>query len=91
MVSKGYSFCHDCSSNENCQALGVCRNGEGKLFHAVSNATHEAVQKAAAIIAEERKRIGPPENPPTKLWSALCNIWDNLDTLQQAIAEGEYK
>lgn len=49
------------------------------------------VQRAAAIIAATRDSNGPPDNPPSKLWSALCNIWDHLDTLQQAIADGEYE
>ena len=51
----------------------------------------QSVQRAAVLIADARKANGPPDHPPSKLWSALCNIWDHLDTLQQAIAAEEYE
>lgn len=49
-----------------------------------------SVQDAALLISDARDRNGPPGNPPSMLWSALCSMWDHLDTLQQAIAAGEY-
>jgi len=48
------------------------------------------VQRAGQIIAAARDGNGPPVNPPSMLWSALCSMCDHLDTLQRAIAAGEY-
>lgn len=62
-------------------------------FHTVDAALKETlnrVQRAAELIATARANSGPPANPPSKLWSALINVWEHLDTLQQAIADGEY-
>lgn len=50
----------------------------------------QSVERAAKLIAIARDGNGPPDNPPSMLWSALCNIWDHLDILQQEIAAGKY-
>lgn len=52
--------------------------------------TAKDVKAARELIWLARTRVAPPSNPPSMLWSALCNMYDHLDTLHRAITSGDY-